>query len=179
MCGEGWLVEDRLYSLHAAPDRGPIDDRAHVGGKQGGKDVESYDLVSQAFQPANQGLAQVTGASCNQNFHARVTFSASGNPRALQPIAGRQTESSPCTGVPPNSGVSLHPPWKSWKSPKLLAGLFPRKIITNVRMRLRTLGPRPDPDPMATASTSRAPARLASQDSRFDRRLAEILDYAT
>lgn len=32
---------------------------------------------------------------------------------------------------------------------------------------------------MATASTSRAPARLASQDSRFDRRLAEILDYAT
>jgi AcrR family transcriptional regulator len=32
---------------------------------------------------------------------------------------------------------------------------------------------------MATASTSRAPALPTSQDSRFDRRLAQILDYAT
>jgi hypothetical protein len=44
-----------------------------VSRKRKVNDVEADDLVFQVLEGAGQGFAQMTDASCNQDFHARVT----------------------------------------------------------------------------------------------------------
>jgi hypothetical protein len=66
-------MKDRLHATHAVPHARAVRDRAHMRGKWRLKDIEADDLVLQFFQRADQGLAKVTGTSCNENLHDRPT----------------------------------------------------------------------------------------------------------
>ncbi len=66
-------LEDCLHAAQTTPHARAVGYRADVSRKGRLNDVETDDLVFQVLQGADQGLAQMTGASCNQDSHARVT----------------------------------------------------------------------------------------------------------
>ena len=65
-------MEDGPHAVHATPHARAVGDRADVGREGGREDIEADDLVLQVPQGADQGFAKVTGASRNQDFHARL-----------------------------------------------------------------------------------------------------------
>ena len=71
---QGGRMEDRLHAAHAPSYARAVGYRADVSGERRADDVEADDFVLQAFQRAGQGLAKVTGATCNQDFHALRHF---------------------------------------------------------------------------------------------------------
>jgi hypothetical protein len=59
-----------------------------MAGKRRVDDIEADDLVLLVSQRADQGLAKMAGAACNQNLHARATvFRDAGTFPAYQPQA--------------------------------------------------------------------------------------------
>jgi hypothetical protein len=73
---QGGCVEDRPHATHTTPHARAVGYRADVSGKRRLKGVEADDLALQVLQGADQGLAKVPGASCNQDSPARVTSPA-------------------------------------------------------------------------------------------------------
>ncbi len=70
----GGRMEDCLHAAQTTPHARAVGYRADVSRKRRVNDVEADDLVFQVLQGADQGLAQMTGASCNQDSHARIIF---------------------------------------------------------------------------------------------------------
>jgi hypothetical protein len=72
-------MEDNLNPAHAMHCDGTLRYRADISRKRRVKDIDSHHLVIQIPQGSNQGLAQVTGTSRNQEFHDRFTRMHSGD----------------------------------------------------------------------------------------------------
>src|SRR6266404_7328957 len=70
---QGGRMEDCLHATRTTPHARAVGYRADMSRKWRVNDVEADDLVFQVLQGAGQGLAQMTGASCNQDSHARIT----------------------------------------------------------------------------------------------------------
>src|SRR5258707_10735892 len=69
----GGRMEDCLHAAQTTPHARAVGYRADVSRKRRVNNIEADDLVFQVLQGAGQGFAQMTGASCNQDSHARVT----------------------------------------------------------------------------------------------------------
>jgi hypothetical protein len=69
----GGRLEDCLHATQTTPRARAVGYRADVSRKRRVNDVEADDLVFRVLEGAGQGFAQMTGASCNQDSHARVT----------------------------------------------------------------------------------------------------------
>ena len=82
---QGGGVEDPPDPGHGAPHRGPVGDRAEMGDEGAREDVEAGDLMALLPEAADEGLAEMAGASCDQDFHGRrivAQLEASVEPRA-------------------------------------------------------------------------------------------------
>jgi hypothetical protein len=64
-------VEDRLHAGHVTPDARAVGYGADASREWSLEDIEADDLAPRVPQGADQRLAQVTGASCDQDSHAR------------------------------------------------------------------------------------------------------------
>jgi hypothetical protein len=63
-------MEDRLYADHAATNERRVGYRAHASGERARAVVETDDVVPVIAQCANQRLAEMTRASCDECPHA-------------------------------------------------------------------------------------------------------------
>ena len=76
-------LEDRLDAAQTTPHARAVGYRADVSRKRRVKDVEADDLVFQVLQGADQGLAEMTGTSCNQDSHAQPNLLSVGTNSTL------------------------------------------------------------------------------------------------
>jgi hypothetical protein len=66
-------MKDRLHATHTVSYANPVRYRADVGRERRLQDIEADHVVLQVRQRAEQGLAEMTGTSRNQNLHDRAT----------------------------------------------------------------------------------------------------------
>src|SRR5207237_1243969 len=66
---KGRRMEDGVHTLHASLHIRAVDDRPDITGKAGIDNVEANDFMLCILQRANQRLAKMSGAACNQNSH--------------------------------------------------------------------------------------------------------------
>src|SRR5438552_14485269 len=66
-------MEDNLNPAHAMRCDRTLRYRPDISRKRRCDDIESHHLVVQISQRSNQGLAQMTGTSSNQEFHDRFS----------------------------------------------------------------------------------------------------------
>ncbi len=71
---------DGAHAPHAARDDGAVGDRAGFGGEGRGQNVEADHFVAAVPERAHQRLAEMAGASCDQNLHPRHPFPARSKP---------------------------------------------------------------------------------------------------
>lgn len=94
-------VQHGIDTLHAAPDDRAIDDRAQHVGAGSGNNVEAGDGVPLLAQGANDGIAQMTGATRDEDLHtaeiyrSRINFMRDGLPAKVQ---WRQPQVKPALG---------------------------------------------------------------------------------
>jgi hypothetical protein len=63
-----------LHAGHAPLHARAVGYRADLGREWRRRDIETRDVIVQIPQGADQRLAEMTGASRNQNFHAASLF---------------------------------------------------------------------------------------------------------
>jgi hypothetical protein len=68
-------MENGPHAAHAAPDESPVEDRADIGRARSLQNVEAHHVMVQVSQGADQGLAEMSSASCDQGSQSRASAS--------------------------------------------------------------------------------------------------------